>query len=174
MKSRYLKMMLVVPGLVLVMGGCAATSLQKDLTIERGRGKDLAGTWKGTFLNTATNRSGFIELTLLEESASTPGSVQLRAPEKEELYQVFDAELRGTRSPIRPMGLTISFLQFTDGIVQGVLEPYEDPERRCLVVTSFEGRMKDGKIVGTFSTRGAGTGPVPTGTWSVVQISARR
>jgi hypothetical protein len=132
----------------------------------------LAGTWKGTFLNASTNRSGLIELTLAAGSESTYGDIRLQTPTKEEVYQLQDGELPGSSSPIRPLGLKISFMRISNGKIHGALEPYEDPVSRSVVVTTFEGVLRDGVIEGTFRTRGAGLRLIPTGRWSVVHVSS--
>lgn len=157
----------------LVVGGCTSSSPQGRMLAEGDQVEMLAGTWKGTFLNASTNRSGLIELTLAAGSELTSGDVRLQTPSREEVYQLQDGELPGSSSPVRPLGLKISFMRFSNGKIHGALEPYEDPVSRSIVVTTFEGVLRDGVIEGTFCTRGAGLRSIPTGSWSVVHVSSR-
>lgn len=165
--------LVMVLGVVLMAGGCAPSSPQGLVLADADQLAMLTGTWKGSFLNAATSRTGSIEFTLTAYSEFAYGDVRMHVAEKEHIYQPMDGQQQVSRGSTRPLVLKISFLRLSNGIVRGVLEPYEDPECRCLVVTTFEGTMRKGVIEGTFYTRGAGMRPIPTGSWNVIQVNNR-
>jgi hypothetical protein len=51
----------------------------------------------------------------------------------------------------------------------GVLEPYEDPECGCLLVTRFEGRLRGDAIEGSYASVNTRTREVTRGEWKVTR-----
>jgi hypothetical protein len=51
--------------------------------------------------------------------------------------------------------------------VTGVLDPYEDPECKCTLLTRFAGRLRGDRITGRYSTTNVETGVVTGGEWDV-------
>ena len=71
--------------------------------------------------------------------------------------------------------LTIRFVRVSDGSLHGVLERHWDPDCQCEAITTFDGRLLDGRLRGTFFTRrdrGANVG----GQWEATKrfVAARQ
>ena len=54
--------------------------------------------------------------------------------------------------PVPPV-LAIRFVHAQNDTVDGMLEPYWDPECRCEVLTIFQGRQQGDRLSGTFTSR---------------------
>jgi hypothetical protein len=123
----------------------------------------LAGTWSGDYWSPMTGRSGSITFTLAAAADTAIGEV-LMLPSR------FP---RGTSPPEHassapaPRTLSIAFVRAAHDSVFGYLDPYEDPECDCLLVTKFAGRLQADRIDGRYLTRNTRTSEVSSGEWSV-------
>jgi hypothetical protein len=124
----------------------------------------LVGQWSGEYANPETGRSGTVDFTLRRGESAAFGEV-IMIPKT--------ATSGGTttstsaRTPLR-----ISFIRKEGGGVVGTLNPYVDPECKCTVKTTFQGKFTDsGTIEGTFATEGVNGGRSPTGgAWRVKRV----
>jgi hypothetical protein len=55
--------------------------------------------------------------------------------------------------PPPPSVLAIRFVHAENGMIEGMMEPYWDPQCRCEVVTTFHGRQDGDRLSGTFVSR---------------------
>ena len=155
-----------LPGIVLmavIVSACAgATAIpiqgpQTDLAA-------LTGEWRGTYTSPDLNREGTIWFTLVEGEDHAHGDVRMTPRGRTEPYQPYDAENRRTHVP--PQFLSIRFAQVSANDVEGVLDPYWDPDYECVATTTFRGQRQGDRLQGTFQTR-LMTGTTVTGRWRV-------
>ena len=123
----------------------------------------LIGDWWGEYTSVDTGRDGRIRFSLDAESGQAFGDVVM--------FPGGDGEPGRGPEP-RPLGgrtLTIRFVRPhpASETVTGTLEPYEDPDCRCIVTTTFTGRASRDRIEGTFETRGGPEYRRKTGRWRV-------
>lgn len=117
----------------------------------------LVGRWTGEYHSEETGRSGNITFTLQPGEASAYGDVLMipKTPTRSMVPlqdHVVGVPALGT---VREL-LTIHFVRKEGNIVVGMLDPYQDPECYCRVLTTFRGAFKDaGTIEGTFTTQGS-------------------
>ncbi len=117
----------------------------------------LVGRWAGEYHSDETGRSGNITFTLQPGEASAFGDVMMipKTPARSTVplqNQVVGYPALGS---VREL-LTIHFVRKDGNLVVGMLDPYQDPECYCRVITTFRGVFKDGRTIeGTFSTQGS-------------------
>ncbi len=133
----------------------------------------LVGRWQGEYHSEETGRSGDITFSLQPGEASAYGDVMMipRSPTRSTVPlqdHVVGIPALGT---VRQL-LTIHFVRKEDNTVLGMLDPYQDPECYCRVVTTFRGEFKDGHTIeGTFSTQGADQIAMRAqGSWKVTRV----
>lgn len=126
----------------------------------------LSGNWFGDYSSSLTGRTGTIVFQLQSGGDSAWGHVVMTP--------------RGAAGPVvpwqnpratapAPRELTIRFVRVGNGQVSGSLTPYGDPMTGEPLYTVFEGRVAGDTISGTYTTRPATGGGVPTGRWQVVR-----
>ena len=124
----------------------------------------LAGRWRGSYENTALQRGGSIEFTLVAGEDHAHGDVvMIPANHSIAIRPAPRPELR-EGSPLATV-LTINFVRAAGDSVLGTITPYRDPECDCTAITTFTGYVAGNVIRGTFVTRRPG-GAI-AGTWSV-------
>ena len=135
----------------------------------------LVGTWSGLYNSPETGRSGSIMFELASNKDTAYGDV-LMVP-KTSVIPPVPSEHPGmpitqAQRPGEP--LTIRFVRVNGGSVTGVLDPYNDPDCGCRVVTTFAGRFTDSNTIeGTYSTNGISIGHQPSaGQWKVTRQSS--
>ncbi|HJP84670.1 MAG TPA: hypothetical protein VJ852_01660 [Gemmatimonadaceae bacterium] len=117
----------------------------------------LVGRWAGEYHSEETGRSGDITFTLQPGEASAYGDVTMIPKTPTRSTVPLHNEIVGMPAlgSVREL-LTIHFVRKEGNTVVGMLDPYQDPECRCRVVTTFRGEFKNGgTIEGTFSTHGS-------------------
>jgi hypothetical protein len=126
----------------------------------------LAGAWEGTYSSEETGRNGSIVFTLQAGADSAFGDVVM-VPANPDLPPtgIAPAEFNPLRRT--PRVLTFSFIGCTGADVTGRLDPYDDPETRERVSTTFEGRLRGNTLAGTFVSLYQPSGHRTGGTWSV-------
>jgi len=117
----------------------------------------LVGRWAGEYHSDETGRSGNITFSLQPGEASAYGDVMMipKTPTRSTVplqNQIVGYPALGS---VREL-LTIHFVRKEGNTVIGMLDPYQDPDCYCRVVTTFRGVFKDsGTLEGTFSTQGS-------------------
>jgi len=124
----------------------------------------LAGTWSGEYWSPVTGRSGSITFRLAADADTAFGEV-LMLPSRLS-HATVPSEHAGPPSPT-PRMLSIAFVRAAHDSVFGFLDPYEDAECECLLLTKFVGRLDGGVITGRYLTRNTRTSETATGEWSV-------
>jgi hypothetical protein len=132
----------------------------------------LVGNWSGLYSSEETGRSGSIMFELASNKDTAYGDV-LMVP-RTNVIPAVPSEHPGmpitqARKPGEP--LTIRFVRMSGGSVTGTLDPYNDPDCGCRVVTTFAGRFTDSNTIeGTYSTKGTSIGHQPSaGQWKVTR-----
>jgi hypothetical protein len=149
---------------VLVGSGCVSPGTPVPV---RGDIQALAGEWDGSYSSVETGRSGSIVFRLKAGTDSAFGDVVM-VPARAELPPAAGPV---AAQPMRqmPRVISISFVRSAGGEVTGLLEPYPDPDTGERISTRFEGRLKGGKLEGTFVSVYGGSGQRAGGTWSVTR-----
>ncbi len=128
----------------------------------------LAGEWRGAYSSRETGRSGSIVFELEAGRDTAYGDVVMvpreRPPDTEEGW---DRMWEFGRGPGGAEVLKIRFVQVEGNRVSGLLDPYRDPECGCVLITTFEGRVRDGVIEGRYTSRQQGSTTSYGGTWRV-------
>lgn len=132
----------------------------------------LAGRWEGEYGSRESGRTGSILFTL-EAGADTAHGDVLMVPREWDLPpqpRPGDPDAMDFRRDRPPQALPIAFVRAVDGIVEGRLEPYRDPECNCLLTTIFSGKLVNPTTFeGTFiSIHGSGDRTV-RGWWRVTR-----
>lgn len=156
---------LYATGLALI-AGCV---YKPSPVLMQGRAEDiaaLAGTWQGEYFSHHSGRTGIITLEIRPGKDTAFGEVVMEgSPGQPVLAE--DARWGGHAAHARaPEILTIAFVSVRRGTVQGALEPYEAPDCKCVVRTTFTGAISGDIISGDFLTTGE-TWLRQTGKWSV-------
>lgn len=115
----------------------------------------LTGRWAGEYSSEDTGRNGNITFTLQPGEASAYGDVMMIPKKPTRSLVPLDRQYVGVPAlgTVREI-LTIHFVRKEGNQVIGMLDPYQDPECYCRVLTTFKGAFKDsGTIEGTFSTQ---------------------
>jgi hypothetical protein len=133
----------------------------------------LFGRWEGEYHSEETGRSGAITFTLQPGEASAYGDVMMipRTPTRSIVpmnNQTVGVPALGT---VREL-LTIHFVRKEGNQVVGMLDPYQDPQCFCSVITTFEGVFRDGQTIeGTFHTKARDQIALTAqGVWKVTRV----
>lgn len=134
----------------------------------------LVGEWRGTYTGTESGRAGSIAFTLRAGETAAFGKVVM-IPRAIDSAAAANLTARGSQTiqtGADRQALTIKFVRKQGGKLLGTLDPYMDPDCRCMVNTSFEGSFTDAKTIeGQFSTNSVQPGRQPTGgTWKVTRL----
>jgi hypothetical protein len=148
--------------------GCATKPIPISVYGDTAAIPRLAGNWAGTYTVSESSRTGTISFSLRSSDTAAFGEV-LMLPRGYEDHRVWNEPEHHRTSPAtHPSILTISFVGIWADGVNGMLDPYTDPEWNCLVVTTFTGRLTSAETLeGTFVTRVPGTTTMRVGRWSV-------
>jgi len=155
--------------LAVVLTACAGATAfpiqgpQADLS-------SLAGDWRGTYASPDLNRDGTIWFTLVDGEDHAHGDVRMTPRGRLEPYKPYDQLDRRTHEP--PQFLSIRFVKASSTDVDGVLDPYWDPDCECGATTTFRGRRDGNRLQGTFETR-LMSGATVTGRWLADRRIAR-
>ena len=149
---------------------CACASKPTPVTVS-GDPEDrasLAGKWTGEYTSPATGRSGRIVFNLSRAGDAASGDVVMIPRDYGKALVPYDRAGTSVQNPgTGSQVLTIHMVRVAGGIVNGVLDPYRDPECNCPVQTSFTGRLSGDTIEGTFTTTKPEASTPQTGTWRV-------
>ena len=120
----------------------------------------LAGTWTGQYWSPTTGRQGSISFMLAADADTAVGEV-LMLPSK--LPHATAASNHGGSPAPAPKTLSIAFVRTVHDSVFGYLDPYDDPECACVLITRFAGRLRGNAIEGRYVTRNTHTSEITTG-----------
>lgn len=122
----------------------------------------LTGEWRGTYTSPDLDRQGTIWFRLVEGEDHAHGDVRMTPRRRSEPYQPYDELHQRPHEPTQ--FLSIRVVQVSSNDVQGILEPYWDPDCECVATTTFRGQRDRNRLQGTFETR-LMTGTTVTGRW---------
>ena len=165
MYSRTFARALRLPLLVCALAACASVSAKTPVTGNAAAIDQLAGNWEGLYTSDETGRSGTIAFRLRAGSDTAEGDVVMTP---REAMDAASPSVHQSRVTSASEVLTIRFVFVSDGEVQGVLNPYRDPDCRCTLTTTFRGMLRGNAIEGSFVSEGDGVHHTPTrGRWRV-------
>ena len=146
--------------------GCATAGPPIPVTASRAEFESLVGEWDGTYSSRDTGRSGSIWFKLIAGEDHAHGDVLMTAKDRQMAYARNRPDARsGARPGDTRQVLGIRFVRAANGMVDGRLDPYWDPDCECEARTIFRGRVLENRLEGTFITRLA-SGLEATGVWS--------
>lgn len=165
-----------IPGYVAIAAlalGCALRESTIKLSASDLDLNPLVGEWVGEYSSEETGRNGEISFTLNAGEVEASGSV-LMSPR---------ANVPNVVTPDRSMTigivtaapkqlLTIHFVRKEGSAVNGLLDPYTDPDCACRVSTSFQGNFVNSRTIeGTYTTLGSELSHTPShGKWKVALL----
>lgn len=130
----------------------------------------LTGRWEGEYGSRESGRTGSILFTLEAGTDTAHGDV-LMVPKQAELPPAprpGDPDAMDFRRDRPAQPLPIAFVRAADGVVEGRLAPYRDPDCGCLLTTLFVGRLvAPDRIEGTFVSIHGEAGREVQGWWRV-------
>ena len=129
----------------------------------------LEGEWTGEYSSTQTLRSGSITFTLAAGADTAFGDVVMLP---RQFHDGRATDQVRTRERVSPQTLPIRIVMTSGDRLTGVLDPYEDPECGCTLMTLFEGRIEAGTIEGSYVSTNTQTGEVTRGEWKVMRRRA--
>ena len=151
--------------LAVLAAGCAATTPSVPVQGNVADLSRLAGEWSGEYVGDAGGRRGVITFKLAAGADTAQGDVIMFPQQRYTTRLVDDAQKTGSMPT--PQDLSIRFVRTTGGLVSGQLDPYTDPECRCTVTTTFEGRLKGDTIEGHYVSHREGRVDPLRGNWKV-------
>src|SRR5262245_45774862 len=95
----------------------------------------LAGTWSGDYWSPVTGRNGAISFQLAAGADTAVGDV-LMLPGR--IPHATASHAGGSPAPA-PKSLSIAFVRAAGDSVFGYLDPYDDPDCDCVLITKFAG-----------------------------------
>jgi len=151
--------------LALAVAGCASTTPVVPVEGSAADLSRLSGQWSGEYVGDAGGRRGVITFNLAAGADTAQGDVIMFPQQRYTTRLVDDPQKTGSMPT--PQGLSIRFVRAAGGQVSGQLDPYTDPECRCTVTTTFEGRIKGDTIEGHYVSHREGGVDVLRGEWKV-------
>lgn len=131
----------------------------------------LAGRWDGDYSSGDSRRGESISFTIRGGTDTAFGDVAMITTMGDAVTAA-DASTRvHAHHAHAPELLRVTFVEVSDGQVEGELEPYVAPDCRCIVTTVFRGAVSGDRIEGTYITRGA-NGLRQEGRWSMRRTTA--
>jgi hypothetical protein len=158
---------------LIVSAGCASVSPPIRLVGSDAEIRALAGEWSGEYVSDGVHsRRGSISFTLIAGEGDAHGDVLMIPEGFTNAYERYRGQ-PGPPSALSPHQasetLTVQFVRVGDGQVSGVIDPYWDPDRECEASTTFEGRVRELEIEGTFRSTYSKPLAETTGHWKVTR-----
>jgi hypothetical protein len=166
---------IIAAAAVLVSLACASLPPFRTAVLgEHGDVRALVGEWYGTYAGPA-GRSGGISFTLRASDSSATGEAVMSPDPSHGPGWPASATAPSERleRTLRTPRLEVTFVRVFGGRMVGRLEPYEDPECRCIVTTVFEGVRRGRVVEGEYRTQGADLGAPRVGRWRVERARPR-
>jgi len=124
----------------------------------------LNGAWEGQYYSAETQRYGSIRFLLSARGDSAFGDVLMLT--KRTSHGRAADETRMMTAGVESQTVSIGFVVARGGSVSGLMTPYEDAEGAVLL-TRFDGVLRDDSIRGRYVTHNLETLAVTSGDWSV-------
>jgi hypothetical protein len=141
---------------------------------DRAELSSLQGTWLGRYEADAQDRYGYIEMRIFSQGDSARGDVLMTYHRREDAAVDPTLERAGIQAAQREL-LSIRFVRAANGLISGVMAPYNDPECGCQLSTTFTGRLQGDVIKGTYwSQHLNGTHKPTKGTWQAKRSDGSR
>jgi hypothetical protein len=143
-----------VAAAVWMTAGCSMAMRQVPVTAPHAQWEALAGEWHGTYRMDGYDRHGTIAFKLVAVEEQASGEV-LMIPERTGWPYTLNRPVPGEtpgRSGPRTELLTIRFVEAADGVLNGTMDPYWDPDRQCTARASFTGTVDGDSASGTVTS----------------------
>jgi hypothetical protein len=127
----------------------------------------LDGNWIGDYNSIVNNRQGYINLTLKSSSKKAVGGLTMISGKKGRVGK--PGTTRRSKEKRKPLDIT--FVEIEDGMIQGSLTPFVDPQSGLRIETVFRGSLVgDGAVEGMFTSTLTESGHSYTGSWQAVRV----
>jgi hypothetical protein len=140
------------------LGGALAACMYQPVPIlMQGAPQDraaLGGRWHGEYYSTHSGRSGTITIDVHPGKDTAFGEVMMDAGPNQPLLAEDARWAAHIGHASSSELLRITFVSVFRTTVEGVLEPYIAPDCKCVVRTTFTGRIRGDSITGEFLTTG--------------------
>jgi hypothetical protein len=158
-------------GAAVSLMGCASRPPATEVIASDFDLNPLVGEWRGTSSSAQTGRTGTIAFTLRAGEAAASGNIVMISRPDSSLTPAERELVTNVGAPGRTV-LKIHFVRKEGGNLSGTLDPYQDPDCGCPVMTTFQGSFRDAHTIeGTFSTVPSQPGrSVTGGTWKVTRV----
>jgi hypothetical protein len=171
-KIPIVRLLLIV--LALATGACASVAPSFRVYGTRGDLEQLLGKWDGEYVGSREHgRRGSIAFDLVAGDDHAHGTVLMMPEGSRNVFRRFEPGRPDEGRVLRDQTstpdtlLTIRFVWVSRGVIEGVLDPYWDPDRATAASTTFTGHAARNSIEGTFVTQYANRAPSTRGSWSV-------
>ena len=163
--------LIIAAGFLISAVGCTSRTPEIGVTSSDFDLNPLVGEWRGNYSSAQTGRTGTIAFTLRAGEGSASGNVVM-IPRADSLLTPAEREAVSNVSSAGRTVLKIHFLRKEGGNLSGTLDPYQDPDCDCPVMTTFQGTFKDARTIeGTFTTVPSTPGRnVTGGKWQVTRV----
>lgn len=149
------------------MVGCSSTPPPVPLRAARADLEAMVGHWSGSYRSDATGASGSILFELHDVDSVARGDVMMVPESTGEALRPRRDHRQEQEPAAAPRTLEIEFISVSRDRVLGSLAPFLDPACDCARFTTFEGRIEEDRISGTYVSRSERESSVRTGTWFV-------
>ena len=144
----------VLAGALWTGAGCSVAMRQVPVTAPHAQWEALAGEWHGTYRMDGYDRQGTIAFKLVAVEEQASGEV-LMIPERTGWPYTGNPPGAGGLPPnVEPRTelLTIRFVEVAGGGINGTMDPYWDPDRKCTAHASFNGTVEGDVASGTVTS----------------------
>lgn len=169
MKSR-----LIVTALIaLLSGACSGNTPPVSVIGSRADLNTLAGEWVGSYeVTDGLSRRGTVDLTLDAGQDTARGAVVMTTLQARGSAGIPQNAMPAPMAPFSE-ALSIKFVRVNGNVINGVLDPYRDPNCGCTLTTTFVGRLKGDEIEGTFTVRHSDSMQRETGWWRATRSKVK-
>lgn len=140
-----------------LLAGCTSSAPPVALVGSSSDLQQLAGNWHGTFRNTELKRGGQIDFRMSAATDSAYGEVTMYTERPDQPIwnrpPGVDGVTNSGPSAQAPVWMRIRFVRVEGGYVSGQMEPVFEPRCNCWTMAKFIGRLKDGHMEGSYTSR---------------------
>ena len=146
--------------------GCSVPMKTVPVSASHVQWEALAGEWHGTYQMDGYHRHGTIAFKLVAVEEQASGEVLMIPESRGWPYTGNQANgVPPQQTGLRTELLTIRFAEAVQGTIQGTMDPYWDPDRRCTARASFSGAVQGDRMSGTVTSTCVGGIGTLRGRW---------
>jgi hypothetical protein len=133
--------------------GCSLAMRPVQVSASHIQWEAVAGEWRGAYQMNGYDRHGTIAFKLVAVEEQASGEV-LMIPERTGWLYTREHPNMGIRESMGPRTelLSIRFVEAVDGVLHGTMDPYWDPDRRCMASATFSGVVTGDSVSGELTS----------------------